>query len=73
MSLMLAVEIVHAPLVSISEMTCAKIVSIAEQAGLCMTWSETQQTGFHTTRLKGKVVSCVRQLSLHLKTRLLFP
>ena len=39
------------PLLSKSEISSLKPSSVAVQAGLCQTWSETQKTGFLTTRL----------------------
>ena len=34
------------PLASISEISNLYLASVAEQAGLCLTWSETPKTGF---------------------------
>ena len=39
------------PLVSISKISRRQLVSVAEQAGLSLTWSETPKTGFVMTRL----------------------
>ena len=39
------------PLVSISEVSSLYLASVAVQAGLCLTWSETPKTGFLVTRL----------------------
>ena len=38
-------------LVSISEISRLKLASVAEQAGLSLTWSQTPKTGFLETRL----------------------
>ena len=38
--------------VSVSEISSLYLASVAEQAGLCLTWSQTPKTGFHLTRLK---------------------
>ena len=38
-------------LISISEISSRHLVSVAAQAGLCLTWSETPKTGFLVTRL----------------------
>ena len=43
------------PLVSISEISSLYLVSVAAQAGLCLTWSQTPKTGFLVTRLKCKI------------------
>ena len=40
------------PLVSISEFSSLYLVSVAEQVGFSLTWSETPKTGFLVTRLK---------------------
>ena len=39
------------PLVSISEISSLYLDSVAEQAGLSLTWSKPQKTGFLVTRL----------------------
>ena len=39
------------PLVSISETSSLYLASLAAQAGLCLTWSQTPKTGFLSTRL----------------------
>ena len=39
------------PLVSISEISSLCLASVAEQAGLSLTWSQTPKTGFLATRL----------------------
>ena len=39
------------PLVSISEISSLYLVSVAAQAGLSLTWSQTPKTGFLMTRL----------------------
>ena len=39
------------PLVSISEISSLSLASLAAQAGLCLTWSQTPKTGFLGTRL----------------------
>ena len=39
------------PIVSISEISSLNLASIAEQTGLCLTWSQTPKTGFLVTRL----------------------
>ena len=39
------------PLVSISELSSLCLASLAAQAGLCPTWSQTPKTGFLVTRL----------------------
>ena len=39
------------PLVSISEISSLYLASVAAQAGLCLTWSQTPKTGFLVTRL----------------------
>ena len=39
------------PLVSISELLSLYLGSVAAQAGLCPTWSQTPETGFLVTRL----------------------
>ena len=38
-------------LVSISEISSLHLVSVAAQAGLCLTWSQTSKTGFLMMRL----------------------
>ena len=38
-------------LVSISEISSLYLASVAAQAGLCLTWSQTPKTGFLVTRL----------------------
>ena len=38
------------PLVSISETSSLYLASVAAQAGLCLTWSQTLKTGFLMTR-----------------------
>ena len=43
-----------ASLVSISEISSLYLASVAVQAGLCLTWSQTLKTGFLVTRLKSK-------------------
>ena len=40
------------PLVSISEISSLHLASMAAQASLCLTWSQTLKTGFLVTRLK---------------------
>ena len=45
------------PLVSISEISRLHLVSVAAQAGLCLTWLETPKTGFLMTRLSCFVFS----------------
>ena len=40
------------PLVSISEISSIYLASVAEQAGLSLSWSQTPKTGFLATRLK---------------------
>ena len=42
-------------LVSILAISCLKLASVAEQAGLSVTWSETPKTDFLVTRLKCKL------------------
>ena len=42
-------SIIH--LVSISEISSIYLASLAAQAGLCLTWSQTPKTGFIVTRL----------------------
>ena len=37
------------PLVSISEISSLYLVSVAAQAGLCLTWSQIPKTGFLVT------------------------
>ena len=39
------------PLVSISETSSLYLASVAEQTGLCLTWSQTPKTGFLVMRL----------------------
>ena len=39
------------PLVSISEISSLYLASLAAQAGLCLTWSQTPKTGFLVARL----------------------
>ena len=39
------------PLVSISETSILQLASVAEQAGLSLTWSQTPKTGFLVTCL----------------------
>ena len=39
------------PPVSISEISSLYLASVAAQAGLCLTWSQTPKTGFLVTRL----------------------
>ena len=39
------------PLVSMSKTASLYLVSVAEQSGLCLTWSKTPKTGFLMTRL----------------------
>ena len=39
------------PLVSISEISSLYLASVAEQAGLSLTWLQTPKTGFLVTRL----------------------
>ena len=39
------------PLVSISEISSLYLASVAAQTGLCLTWSQTPNTGFLVTRL----------------------
>ena len=39
------------PLVSILAISCLYLASVAAQAGLCLTWSQTSKTGFLVTRL----------------------
>ena len=39
------------PLVSISEISSLYLASVAAQAGLCLTWSQTPKAGFLVTRL----------------------
>ena len=39
------------PLVSISEIASFHLASVAAQAGLCLTWSQTPKTGFLVTWL----------------------
>ena len=39
------------PLVSVSEISSFHIPSVAAQAGFCLTWSQTQKTGFLVTGL----------------------
>ena len=39
------------PLVSISKISSIYLVSVAEQAGLSLPWSQTPKTGFLVTRL----------------------
>ena len=45
------------PLVSISEISSLYLASVAAQAGLSLTWSQTQKTGFLVTRLKSKTIN----------------
>ena len=40
------------PLVSVFEISRLYFASVAAQAGLCLTWSQTLNTGFLVTRLK---------------------
>ena len=42
------------PLVSISKISSLYLASLAGQAGLCLTWSQTPKTGFLLTRLISK-------------------
>ena len=45
------------PLVSISEISSLYLASVAAQAGLSLTWSQTPRTGFLVTRLiKGNIL-----------------
>ena len=39
------------PLVYIAEISSLQLASVAAQAGLCLTWSQTSKTGFLATRL----------------------
>ena len=39
------------PLLAIAKISRPKLVSVAEQAGLSLNWSQTLKTGFHVTRL----------------------
>ena len=50
------------PLVSISKISSLQLVSVAEQAGLSLTWWETSKTGFLATRL----------ISIHLLQKVLY-
>ena len=50
------------PLVSIPEISSLYFASVDEQAGLCLTWSQTPKTGFVVTRL-----SCVLGFQLILR------
>ena len=51
--------------VSISEISRLKLVSVAEQAGLSLTWSETSKTGFLVTRLiyRGELTGMVLDIT----------
>ena len=51
------------PLVSIFEISRLCLASVAAQAGLCLTWSQTTKTGYLTTTLK-----CFERISLNTKT-----
>ena len=50
------------PLVSTSEISSLHLVSVAAQAGLCLTWSQTTKTGFLVTRRNYK--SCLKFLMI---------
>ena len=39
------------PLLAIAKISRPKLVSVAEQAGLSLNWSQILKTGFHVTRL----------------------
>ena len=52
-------------LVSISEISSLQLVSIAEQAGLSFTWSETLNTGFLMTRLYYKYRNMCQTFSVY--------
>ena len=49
------------PLVSISKMPSVCLVSVAEQAGVSLTWSETPKTDFLVTRLKSTIRTTVSE------------
>ena len=57
------------PLVSVSEISSLYLASMAAQAGLCLTWSQTPKTAFLVTRLK---YNTGVRLSLMRKTVLIF-
>ena len=59
------------PLVSISKISSLYLASVAAQAGLCLTWSETPRTGF--SRDEAHLVSVVTARDfLRLKSHKLF-
>ena len=49
-------------LVSISKISSLYLASVAAQAGLCLTWSQTPKTGFLMTRFKLLMILPVRAL-----------
>ena len=49
-------------LVSISAISSLYLASVAAQAGLCLTWSQTRKTGFLVTRLK--FIECVQETAV---------
>ena len=51
-------------LVSISEISSLYLASVAEQAGLSLTWLKTPKTGFLVTRFNKKWISLVSQCNL---------
>ena len=54
------------PLLLIFEISSFLLFSVAVQAGLCRTWSETPKTGFLASRLKFNLIySLVRRMHVH--------
>ena len=49
------------PILAKSKISSLSLVSVAEQAGLSLTWSETPKTDFHVTWLINPLVKCVGQ------------
>ena len=54
------------PLVSIFAISVFSLASVAEQAGLDLTWSDTPKTGFLVAWLNYNWVSCLASLSIYL-------
>ena len=54
------------PVVSISEISSLYLASVAEQAGLCLTWLQTPKTGFLVTRLNLWLVVATQVSSLRM-------